>query len=250
MSIMRRIPSVLASLKTSISSDVFITSPVSMASPVYIVRQGIFKVLGEIAPTLKGNILDFGCGSKPYESLFINSQSYIGVDIEQSGHDHTSSKVDFYYDGKTLPFEDSSFDVIVSFEVLEHVFNIEEVLLELQRVLTENGQLLISVPFVWNEHEIPYDYARYTSFGITHILNKNGFQVIDLRKTTTYFLTIGQILIAYLSQHLLPKGRVLGALSKITIVFPTTLLLIAMNRILPKNYDLFCNSVILCQKKT
>ena len=191
MSIMKRISSIPKSFKQSIRSDVFITSPMSMASPVWIARHGIFKVLNEIAPTLKGDILDFGCGSKPYESLFTNSQSYIGVDIEESGHNHLNSNVDFYYDGRILPFEDSSFDVIVSFEFFEHIFNIEEVLFELQRVLKTNGKLLISIPFVWNEHEIPYDFARYTSFGITHILSKNGFQVTDLRKTTTYFLAIG-----------------------------------------------------------
>ncbi len=212
----------------------FITSPMSMASPVYIARHGIFRVLNSIASTLKGDILDFGCGSKPYESLFTYSLSYIGIDIEESGHNHISSNVDFYYDGKVLPFEDSSFDVIVSFEVFEPVFNIEGVLFALQRVLKTYGKLLISIPFVWNEHEIPYDFARYTSFRITHILSKNGFQVTDLRKITTYFLAIGQMLIAYSSQHLLPKGRVLGAISRMVFVFPAKLFLVAMKSLLPK----------------
>ena len=242
--------SMMARLKQSLSTDVFITSPISMSSPVYIVRQGLFKLINELAPKVNGDILDFGCGSKPYESLFTNSESYVGIDIEESGHNHINSKVDFYWDGKVLPFKDSTFDAIVSFEVFEHIFNIDEVLSELWRVLKPDGQLLLSVPFVWNEHEIPYDFARYTSFGLAHALGKSNFQVVDQRKTTTFFLTIGQQWISYLSQHLLPKGSFLGTLSRFFLVLPMTIFFVAMNSILPKNYDLFCNSVVLCCKES
>jgi len=92
--------------------------------------------------------------------------SYIGVDLEATGHDHSNSKIDVLYDGKVLPFKDGQFDAVVSFEVLEHVFNLSEVMREINRVTTDSGYLLISVPFAWLEHEIPYDFARYTSFGI------------------------------------------------------------------------------------
>jgi len=90
--------------------------------------------------------LDIGCGSKPYESLFKNVTNYIGVDIESSGHDHTDSKVDLYYDGKKLPFDDNYFDCVVSFEVLEHVFNIEELLSEIKRVMKKGGYGIFLVP--------------------------------------------------------------------------------------------------------
>ena len=49
-------------------------------------------------------MLDFGCGQKPYESLF-SVEEYVGLDIEVSGHDHTNSKVDTYYDGKNIPLQ-------------------------------------------------------------------------------------------------------------------------------------------------
>lgn len=51
-------------------------------------------------------------------------------------------------------------------------FHIQEIVKELNRVLKENGEMLITVPFVWNEHEIPYDFGRYTSFGIIDLLQK------------------------------------------------------------------------------
>ena len=183
-----------------------------------------------------------------FESLFVNAKSYVGVDIELSGHNHKDSKVDYFYDGKKLPFNDASFDAIVCFEVLEHVFNIEEVLAEIYRVLKPNGQLLISIPFAWDEHEIPYDFARYTSFGITHILNINNFDVVKLIKTTTYILAVFQMLIAYLYQYALPKGRLTGRISQLLVIFPLNILALVFNTLLPKRYEYFCNNVVLATK--
>ena len=84
--------------------------------------------------------MDFGCGSKPYESLFVNAKKYIGIDVEVSGHNHKDSKVDVFYDGKTLPFADKSFDAVVCFEVLEHIFNPDEAITEIRRVLKGDGE--------------------------------------------------------------------------------------------------------------
>ena len=239
----------LLSLKKRLRQEAFLVTPLSIVTnPVYIIRNGLFKAISQIAPTLKGNILDFGCGSKPYESLFKTANSYIGVDIEVSGHNHKESKVDFFYDGKILPFDDNHFDVVVCFEVFEHVFNIEEVLAEINRVLKSDGQLLISIPFAWDEHEIPFDFARYTSYGISHILSINGFEVVELKKTTTYFLAVSQMFIAYLCQYVLPKGRLLSRLSQLLIIFPITVIFLTLDSLLPKRYEYFCNSVVLARK--
>jgi len=239
----------LSMIKTRLRSESFLITPLAVViNPFYIIRKGLHESIKKIAPTITGSVLDFGCGSKPYESLFTNSQSYIGVDIEASGHNHTNSKVDFFYNGKKLPFEDGEFDAVISFEVFEHVFNLEEVLLEINRVLKPDGQLLLSIPFAWDEHEIPFDFARYTSFGICHILNKNGFQVVFSKKTTTYFLSVGQMFIAYFSQHVLPKGRLIGKLSQLLVIFPMTLLFLLLNALLPKRYEYYCNNVVLSKK--
>ena len=52
----------------------------------------------------------------------------------------------------------------------------------------------MTVPFVWDEHEQPYDYARYSSFGLKHILNENGFEVIEQRKSNNGIEVIFQLL--------------------------------------------------------
>lgn len=214
--------------------------------PAYIVRSGLFNSIKEIAPEVQGNILDFGCGSKPYEQLFVNSASYVGCDTQHSGHDHHNSKVDYFYDGNTLPFADGQFDAVVSFEVFEHVFDLPGSIKEINRVTRENGLLLISVPFAWAEHEAPYDFARYTTFGMTHLLEKNGYQVVRLKRTSTYLLAVFQLLIAYLIQ-IAPKNK-LYYLFQLGVFFPLTLLAYVLNAVLPSKNELYLGSVILARK--
>lgn len=238
-----------SALKKRLHKEVFITTWLSIViNPVYIIGNGIYRSISMIAPAVAGDVLDFGCGSQPYESLFENARSYVGVDIKVSGHNHADSKVDYFYDGRKLPFSDDCFDAVVSFEVFEHVFNLEEVLCEIRRVLKPNGHLLISIPFAWDEHEIPYDFARYTSFGITHLLTKNGFEVTRLIKTTTYVLAVFQMWIAYLFQHVLPKGRFLRRISQLLIIFPLNVTALVLNALLPKRYEYPCNHVVLARK--
>ena len=74
-------------------------------NPFFIIRRGLINGVREISSHMnQGKLLDVGCGSKPYEKLF-NVMAYIGIDIEISGHNHSSSKVDKFYDGKKIPLK-------------------------------------------------------------------------------------------------------------------------------------------------
>ena len=233
---------------TRLRRKAFITSPLGIViSPVYFIRDGLYKNISSLAPRLSGDILDFGCGSKPYESLFVNATSYIGVDVRVSGHDHKDSRIDVYYDGRTLPFPDSHFDSAVCFEVFEHVFNIDELLMEIRRVLKPGGQLLMSIPFAWDEHEVPYDFARYTSFGIKHVLERNRFAVLESRKTTTYVLALCQLFMSYLALHVFPRGRIVSRVLQLLVIFPLNLVSLLLNFVLPKRYEYYSNNVVLAK---
>lgn len=217
-------------------------------NPAHIIRGRLWKAISKSAPYVKGNVLDFGCGSKPYEHLFTAASSYVGVDIEISGHQHQESKIDFFYDGKSLPFQDGQFDAVVSFEVFEHVFNITEILSEIWRVTRESGLLLISVPFAWQEHEVPYDFARYTSYAVSHLLRANGYEVLSLTKTTTSVLAICQLFIAYL-ESIAPRNRFGWYLFLLFVSFPCTVMAYTLNAVLPKRHEIFSNEVVLARKQ-
>ncbi|MBK8311763.1 MAG: class I SAM-dependent methyltransferase [Chitinophagaceae bacterium] len=109
-----------------------------------------------------------GCGSKPYKSLF-NVNEYVGVDYHGQGHSHENEQIDVFYDGVLLPFPDNYFDSVFSTEVFEHVFNLEEMILEIKRVMKPGAKILVTCPFAIPEHEQPNDYARYSSFGLKHL---------------------------------------------------------------------------------
>lgn len=179
-------------------------------SHVFILRSALRDGIEQFADQIHGRVLDFGCGSKPYETLFRRASQYIGVDIISSGHDHTDSKIDVFWDGKYLPFKDSSFDSCVSTEVLEHVADTDGALRELNRVLAPGGILLISTPFFFREHEAPFDFYRFTSFGLASVLEKNGFEVLSFRKTSHPRGVLSFLAIEYLAA----KSRAIDACAK------------------------------------
>ena len=219
--------------------------------PAYFIRKGLYESVKSLAPLLKGQVLDFGCGAKPYKELFTNATSYIGLDIEVSGHDHANEQVDVYYDGKVIPFDNGSFDNVFATEVFEHIFNIDEVLPEIKRVLKTGGQLLITCPFVCPEHEKPYDYARYTSFGIRHLLEKHGFRIKEQIKTGNYIEATAQVQMYFLNYMLPKKPVVLHRILHQFFILPIILSTSLLNIVLPKRIkrdDFYHSNVVLAEK--
>jgi SAM-dependent methyltransferase len=216
-------------------------------NPYFIIRRGLYQHIKQLSSSLQGKLMDFGAGSKPYRQLF-HVEQYVGVDIQESGHDHTHEDIDVFYDGKTIPFPDQSFDSVFSSEVFEHIFNLDEILNEINRVLKPGGKMLITLPFVWDEHEIPYDFARYTSFGIVHILQQKGFIILHQAKTTPYVSTLFQMWNAYVYQHIFPKHKIARILLTPLFIMPFTLLGLGLGALLPKNFNFYHNNVVLVQK--
>ena len=128
-----------------------------------------------------GDVLDVGCGEKVY-SLFVKCDSYTGIEVENSGRKQEEKKADKYFDGINIPFPDETFDFVLCTEVLEHAIEPVSLLIEMKRVLKTNGLLLITVPSMWGEHETPYDFRRYTSFGIKRIIEKQKLEITDYQK--------------------------------------------------------------------
>ncbi|MFT6202501.1 MAG: SAM-dependent methyltransferase [Spirosomataceae bacterium] len=217
-------------------------------NPHYHIRSGIYKSLTEKSIYIEGATLDFGCGSKPYEHLFFKNTEYIGVDIEITGHNHKNSKVDVYFDGINLPFENSKFQSVVCSEVLEHVFEPIEVLAEIHRVMKPDGYILLTVPFTFEEHEEPFDYARYSSFGVKYLLESNGFKIIQLNKINSPWTTIGTLITSYV-YNLLPKAKILRHLVAIPLIGFTNIFFIILEFLLPKSENLYTNTIILAQKQ-
>ena len=155
----------------------------NLFKPGFIEAFALKSSVRKFSVELSGVCLDVGCGSMPYKQFFNQCQSYVGLEYE-SDIAKKSFSPDFFYDGVTFPFESDSFDSLVSFEVMEHVDDIEVFFSEIVRVLKPGGKIIVSVPFCWVEHEKPNDYRRFTKIGLEKYLEKKGFEIEYSRKTT------------------------------------------------------------------
>lgn len=216
-------------------------------NPFYFARKGLHQHITALAPFIKGKTLDIGCGQKPYEKYFTSSE-YIGLEID-SPENRRRKKADYFYDGKKFPFYDREFDSVIVNQVLEHVFNPDEFLSDIHRVLKEDGMLLLSIPFVWDEHEQPFDYARYSSFGLRYLLNKHNFEIIEYRKSVNDIRIIFQLINAYIYKKTATGNPVFNLLITMIFMSPFNILGELLSRILPANDDLYLDSIVLSKKR-
>ncbi len=227
----------------------FFPAPIAaMYQGTFLIRRALFKAIEPIARDVRGDVLDFGCGSKPYRALFTSCDSYTGVDIAVSGHDHAESEIDIFYDGKTLPFQDQQFDAVVAFEVFEHVFNIDEMLLELRRTLKPGGQIVLTMPFAWPEHETPYDFGRYTTFGIASVMQRTGFDVDLIQRTNGTVEAIHQLWIQYFTARIFGRLGLIGKFAKFPFIALTNISAIMLRMILPRD-DTYYSNLIVCARR-
>lgn len=216
-------------------------------NPFFLIRKDLKTTLLKFIPQLTGRMLDYGCGRKPYINLFTVSE-YIGADIENEGHAHDQEEIEILFDGKKLPVPDNSFDSAFSSEVFEHVFNPDETLQEIYRVLKPGALFLLSVPFVWNEHEVPNDYARYSSFGFPYLLKKNGFEIIEARKSGDFIKVIAQLKALYWYNRLARLSPILRIPLSIVLLSPRLIIGLIASKILPTDKSLYFNLVVLAKK--
>lgn len=146
--------------------------------PSYYFRQDIRADGGE----LKGRLLDLGCGNQPYRACLKNVNSYVGLDYPATqAIQKFQASPEVYGDARCLPFREGTFDAVLCAQVLEHVNRPGEVLQEIRRVLKEGGTGILSVPFIYNVHVGPYDYFRFSPFGLKELLEEAGLRIKKLR---------------------------------------------------------------------
>lgn len=148
-----------------------------LGHPYALARTALRGALGRLAPLVPaGPLLDVGCGTMPYRALFAGAQPYEGLEIDQP-RNRVNPRVMHFYDGSTFPLASDHYAAVLCSQVLEHSFSPEQLLAECHRVLRPGGALLLTVPFLWPEHEQPWDSQRFTRFGLTQRLEAAGFRV-------------------------------------------------------------------------
>lgn len=136
---------------------------------------------------LKGDLYDLGCGEMPYRPWFLQYvDRYVGVDWSGTLHE---LKADIVADlNAPLPIKDRVADTVVSLSVMEHLREPQIMLNEAIRILRPGGSMILQVPFMWWVHEAPYDYYRYTCYGLRYMFEKAGFTDIEVLPQTGFWV--------------------------------------------------------------
>lgn len=215
-------------------------------NPFYFARKGLYDNIKSIAPNISGKILDIGCGTKPYKNLFLY-EKYDGLEID-TPKTRQMGQAEYFYMGDIFPFEDGVYDGMLCNQVLEHIFEPDIFLQEIHRALKKDGLLLLTVPFVWDEHDQPYDCARYSSFGISHILKKNNFKILEHRKSVNNIAVSFQLINGYLYKKTRSKSLYFNLIVTFFLMSPVNIVGLFLSCVLPINNDLYLDNVILAQK--
>jgi len=121
-----------------------------------------------------GRVLDIGCADRWIERELVPGCEYIALDYPATGHDLYGARPDVFADARNLPFKDASIDNVLFLEVAEHLRHPRESLLEIARVLRPGGGLLMSIPFLYPIHDAPFDFQRYTRYGLEREIELAG----------------------------------------------------------------------------
>jgi SAM-dependent methyltransferase len=124
--------------------------------------------------------------------------------------------------------ESGRFDFVIFNQVMEHLPDPASVLSELHRVLRVGGKMIYTGPLYYEEHEIPYDYYRYTQFGLRYLFEANGFLVERLDWLEGYFGTVAYQL-GGMARHLPWRPGDLGAGVVVCMLCPLLLIVKAFS---------------------
>ena len=186
----------------------------------WLIHRIMRQAMVDVARLAKGRLLDVGCGNRPYQQIFSDRVSaYVGVEYGRERY----ARADVWGDALCLPFASESFDTVLCNQVLEHVPEPQQVMNELTRVLRGDGCLILTAPHIWELHEVPHDYFRYTPYGLQHLAEQAGLEVVSVQALAGFWVTAGARFCYYLSRfdrHIFkPVVRVLFLLVQLGALF-------------------------------
>ena len=153
-------------------------------------RTVLDRVLDGLALPERARILDAGCGSGRNMIELARRGTVTGIELSGASVEKARERgCGEVIEGSVLemPFEDASFDLAVSLDVIEHLEEDLGALRELRRTVAPGGALLVTVPayqWLWSGHdEINHHHRRYTRRSLQTVAEQAGWR----QERTTYF---------------------------------------------------------------
>ncbi|HTR97809.1 MAG TPA: methyltransferase domain-containing protein [Candidatus Acidoferrales bacterium] len=178
----------------------------------WLANHKIVRALERVRDHARGDLLDVGCGSKPFASLFAGRvRTYRGTDLSASrylGH----ARPDAFATAGAQPFRDASFDTVLGLSMLTYLPEPIRMLREAHRVLRPGGVLLLEFTQMVPLHDEPWDFFRFTRYGAEHLLREAGFEPLEYVPIGGLWARVGLSTIAGLNRINRGPARVLTEL--------------------------------------
>jgi len=161
------------------NGDKFFVNPLGVSPSSFYITLEALRVTNTYQSYLKGHLVDLGCGNVPYYEWYKDKVEQITC-IDWKDTSHSQKHIDIFCNlNESLPLQDNSVDCIFTTSVLEHICEPKNLFKEMARILTENGYLILTVPFFYYLHEEPYDFFRYTPHGLKYLGEQSGLSIIE-----------------------------------------------------------------------
>jgi SAM-dependent methyltransferase len=231
---------------------------VRLVSPIAFIARRFIIATARHTPLRQGNgmCLDVGAGTAPYRQLI---QKHLGITGYVCFDIAPSDATEVVGDAAALPFPAGVFDLVVSFDVIQHVALPERMLDEMTRVAAPGAYLLLTFPFFYPECDA-HDFRRWTMEGMTKALGDRQLDIIVSKRRGGPLFALACSL-NWMVQHIVPGQRrswrasrsILGgsrAALIILLTWPTTMLAwacLAADQLLPSG-GLYMGGAILARK--
>lgn len=176
-------------------------------SHLSVIREAEYLALKGVS--LNGLILDVGgSNASEYHQLIDGEHSFYAINIS------TGPKTDMIVDiEKTFPIDTEKYDHAICMNVLEHVFEFENVISEMTRVIKPGGKIILATPMIYKIHGSPDDYLRYTESALRKVAKKYNLKVESVKPLGFGFFSLG----AQLLRSVIPHGLLWVVFKRTTI---------------------------------
>jgi SAM-dependent methyltransferase len=135
-------------------------------------------------------VVDLGCGECNYKPAFAHTR-YLGIDLAVGNAGWDYSRISVLADLVRVPLRDGAADVVLCTETLEHLERPWRFAAEVSRILRPGGTLLLTTPQMARMHQVPYDFFRYTQFGLKSLFEREGLRAERIDPEGGYFIFLG-----------------------------------------------------------
>jgi SAM-dependent methyltransferase len=175
----------------------------------WLANHKIIAALRRVRGHAKGNLLDVGCGSKPFAPLFAAQvQRYRGTDLAASRY-LGEARPDAFARAEAQPFRDGTFDTVLGLSMLTYLPEPSRMIAEAHRLLRPGGVLILEFTQMVPLHDEPHDYFRFTRFGAEYLLRQAGFEPVEYVPVGGLWARVGLSMIAGLNRMNRGPTRVL-----------------------------------------